>query len=78
MDSSTTCVRNGSVGTAARGVKNMARSKRNWKKGPFDARDERRESTDDNRWDEKAGLQRDALSSQVIDALEARRQEDRR
>jgi hypothetical protein len=56
----------------------MARSKRNWKKGPFDARDERRESTDDNRWDEKAGLQRDALSSQVIDALEARRQEDRR
>jgi hypothetical protein len=28
-------------------------------------------STGDNRWDEKAGLQRDALSSQVIDALEA-------
>jgi hypothetical protein len=26
----------------------------------------------DIRWDEKAGLQRDALSSQVIDALEAR------
>lgn len=26
----------------------------------------------DNRWDEKAGLRRDALSSQVIDALEAR------
>jgi hypothetical protein len=25
-----------------------------------------------NRWDEKAGLQRDALSSQVIDALKAR------
>jgi hypothetical protein len=25
-----------------------------------------------NRWDEKAGLERDALSSQVIDALEAR------
>jgi hypothetical protein len=25
-----------------------------------------------NRWDEKAGLQRDALISQVIDALEAR------
>jgi len=25
-----------------------------------------------NRWDQKAGLQRDALSSQVIDALEAR------
>jgi|ERR1035438_6469214 hypothetical protein len=24
-----------------------------------------------NRWDEKAGLRRDALSSQVIDALEA-------
>lgn len=23
----------------------------------------------DNRWDEKAGLRRDALSSQVIDAL---------
>jgi predicted metal-dependent hydrolase len=29
-------------------------------------------STIDIRWDEKAGLQRDALSSQVIDALEAR------
>jgi hypothetical protein len=29
-------------------------------------------STGDNRWDEKAGLERDALSSQVIDALEAR------
>jgi hypothetical protein len=29
-------------------------------------------STGDNRWDEKADLQRDALSSQVIDALEAR------
>jgi hypothetical protein len=29
-------------------------------------------SIDANRWDEKAGLQRDALSSQVIDALEAR------
>jgi hypothetical protein len=26
----------------------------------------------DTRWDEKAGLQRDVLSSQVIDALEAR------
>jgi hypothetical protein len=26
---------------------------------------------DVNRWDEKSGLQRDALSSQVIDALEA-------
>jgi hypothetical protein len=25
-----------------------------------------------NRWDEKAGLRRDALSSQVIDALKAR------
>ncbi|HEY4049056.1 MAG TPA: hypothetical protein VGM27_19515 [Acidobacteriaceae bacterium] len=25
----------------------------------------------DFRWDEKAGLRRDALSSQVIDALEA-------
>jgi hypothetical protein len=25
----------------------------------------------DNRWDEKAGLRRDAISSQVIDALEA-------
>jgi hypothetical protein len=24
-----------------------------------------------NRWDEKAGLRRDAVSSQVIDALEA-------
>jgi hypothetical protein len=31
--------------------------------------------TVDNRWDEKAGLPRDALSSQVIDTLEAR--EDR-
>src|SRR5215831_7865804 len=28
-------------------------------------------SIDDFRWDEKAGLRRDALSSQVIDALEA-------
>jgi Transposase len=28
-------------------------------------------STGDNRWDEKAGLRRDALSSQVIDALAA-------
>jgi hypothetical protein len=28
-------------------------------------------SNDDFRWDEKAGLRRDALSSQVIDALEA-------
>ena len=28
-------------------------------------------SVDANRWDEKSGLQRDALSSQVIDALEA-------
>ena len=28
-------------------------------------------STGDFRWDEKAGLRRDALSSQVIDALEA-------
>jgi hypothetical protein len=28
-------------------------------------------STVDDRWDEKSGLQRDALSSQVIDALEA-------
>jgi len=27
--------------------------------------------TDANRWDEKSGLQRDALNSQVIDALEA-------
>jgi hypothetical protein len=27
-------------------------------------------SLDDNSWDEKAGLQRDALGSQVIDALE--------
>jgi hypothetical protein len=26
----------------------------------------------DNRWDEKAGLPRDALGFQVIDALEAR------
>jgi hypothetical protein len=25
----------------------------------------------DNRWDEKAGLRRDAVGSQVIDALEA-------
>ncbi len=28
------------------------------------------------RWDEKAGLQRDAISSQVIDALEAREIEE--
>jgi hypothetical protein len=28
-------------------------------------------STVDFRWDEKAGLRRDAISSQVIDALEA-------
>ena len=33
-------------------------------------------STGANRWDEKAGLQRDALSSQVIDALEAREIEE--
>jgi hypothetical protein len=33
-------------------------------------------SAGDNRWDEKAGLQRDALSSQVIDALEAREIEE--
>jgi hypothetical protein len=26
---------------------------------------------DQNRWDEKAGLRRDAIGSQVIDALEA-------
>jgi len=31
----------------------------------------RRRSIGENRWDEKAGLRRDALSSQVIDALEA-------
>jgi hypothetical protein len=36
-----------------------------------DAVPRRRISTDANRWDEKAGLRRDALSSQVIDALEA-------
>jgi hypothetical protein len=35
-----------------------------------------RSSTGENRWDEKAGLQRDALSSQVIDALEAREIEE--
>ena len=28
-------------------------------------------STSVNRWDEKAGLRRDAIGSQVIDALEA-------
>ena len=28
-------------------------------------------SVEDNRWDEKAGLRRDAVGSQVIDALEA-------
>ena len=33
-------------------------------------------TVDENRWDEKAGLQRDALSSQVIDALEAREIEE--
>jgi hypothetical protein len=27
--------------------------------------------TDETRWDENAGLRRDAISSQVIDALEA-------
>jgi len=27
--------------------------------------------TDENRWDEKAGLRRDAVRSQVIDVLEA-------
>jgi hypothetical protein len=32
--------------------------------------------TIENRWDEKAGLLRDALSSQVIDALEARKIEE--
>jgi len=30
----------------------------------------------DNRWDEKAGLHRDALGSQVIDALDAREIEE--
>jgi hypothetical protein len=35
-------------------------------------RDRYRRWLGDNRWDEKAGLQRDALSSQVIAALEAR------
>jgi hypothetical protein len=29
-------------------------------------------SVDATRWDEKAGLERDALSSQVIDALDVR------
>jgi hypothetical protein len=29
--------------------------------------------TVDNRWDEKAGLRRDAVGSQVIDALEAQK-----
>jgi len=29
-----------------------------------------KESVDVNRWDEKAGLRRDAIRSQVIDALE--------
>jgi hypothetical protein len=28
-------------------------------------------SVDENRWDEKAGLRRDAVRSQVIDVLEA-------
>jgi hypothetical protein len=28
-------------------------------------------TVDENRWDEKAGLRRDAIGSQVIDALEA-------
>src|SRR6202163_2411685 len=31
-------------------------------------------SSDEIRWDEKAGLRRDAIRSQVIDALEAQRQ----
>jgi hypothetical protein len=30
-----------------------------------------RDTTGDNRWDEKAGLRRDAVGSQVIDVLEA-------
>ena len=33
-------------------------------------------STIANRWDEKAGLQRDALSSQVIDALRGARDKE--
>ena len=33
-------------------------------------------ANDDFRWDEKAGLQRDALTSQVIDALETREIEE--
>jgi hypothetical protein len=37
---------------------------------------EARISTVDNRWDEKAGLQRDVSSSQVIDALEAQEIEE--
>jgi hypothetical protein len=40
------------------------------KVGPFQS------PTGDDRWDEKAGLQRDALSSQVIDALEAQEIEE--
>jgi hypothetical protein len=31
----------------------------------------KREAGGDNRWDDKAGLRRDAIGSQVIDALEA-------
>jgi hypothetical protein len=46
--------------------------------GGFDIDDCRIQRFSHNRWDEKAGLERDALSSQVIDALEARRQGDRR
>jgi hypothetical protein len=30
-----------------------------------------RKITDETRWDEKAGLRRDAVGSQIIDALEA-------
>jgi hypothetical protein len=39
--------------------------------GRFKSKPEAIFSTIANRWDEKAGLQRDALSSQIIDALEA-------
>jgi hypothetical protein len=37
----------------------------------FASRGGRKRLTSENRWDEKAGLRRDAVGSQVIDVLEA-------
>jgi hypothetical protein len=38
---------------------------------PLDSIAQAKLSVDDNRWDEKPGFRRDAIRSQVIDALEA-------